>query len=128
MKHAFLAVLILFSSNAQAAKLVSERGLQYLPVFGLGSTSSVAFTGASGESFVWNATGGGGTVLLRIFTTQAAYIAHGTNPDATSADPILPANTEMILEIPSGEKISAAAVSTGGTLYTSELLTYSNLD
>lgn len=125
MKHILIAVLLLASTEAYAAKLLSYRARQYFPAFGLGSTSSVAYTGAaSGESFVWNAAGGGETALLRVFTTTAAHIAVGTDPDAGASDPILPANTEMILEVPAGYKVSAKPVSTAGVLFTTELVTY----
>lgn len=128
MKHLFIAGLFFASVNAQGAKLVSIKARQYLPVFGLGSTSSVAYTGAGGSSFQWNPVGGGDTVLLRIFTTTAAHIKVAASPTASAADPILPANTEWILEVPAGSKVGAVPVSTSGLLYSSELITYPSND
>jgi hypothetical protein len=128
MKHAILAVLILFSTNVHAAKLVSAKGLQYLPVFGVGSTGSVAYNGTANAGFKWFATGGGQTTLLRIMTTSAAYIAQGAAPTATALDLYLPANTELILEVPSGNKISAIQASGPGRVFATELITYPSAD
>ena len=127
MKY-FLIALALFAPEAFAAKRLSRRAPVYFPSFGLGSTSSVAYTGTAGSSFEWNPVGGGDTVLLRILTTSAAHIAVGTAPVATAADPILPANTEMILEILAGEKVSAVPVSANGTLFTTELIMHTTRD
>jgi hypothetical protein len=125
-----LAALLLFSANAQAAKRLAMNGPNYLQAFGVGSTFSVSYTGTAGRTSIWYPTGGGNTVLLRIFTTSAAHIRTGTSPEptATASDFILPANTEMILEVPSGSKVSAVPVSTNGLLYTSEIITYPGSD
>lgn len=123
-----LALLLLASPQAFAAKLVSQRALQYLPTFGVGSTSSVAYTGVPGTSFRWYATGGGPTTLLRILTTSAALIKVGDAPTAGASDMLLPANTEMILEVISGYRVSAAPLSTGGSLYVTELIPYHQYD
>lgn len=128
MRHILLALLLLSSAEAFAAKRLSWKAPVYFPSVGLGSTSSVAYAGSAGSSFEWNPTGGGDTVLLRILTTTAAHIAVGTSPTATSASPILPANTEMILEVPAGSKVSAAPVSTAGVLWSTELVTYPTKD
>lgn len=123
-----LALLLLATPNAHAAKLMSQKVRSYFPAVGLGSTSSVAFTGSGASSFTWEASGGARTMLVRVFATQSAYIEVGESPTPSSADPILPANTEMILEIPTRQKVGAAAVSSNGILYVTEFLTYPNLD
>lgn len=123
-----LALLFLASANANAAKLVSSKALQYLPVFGIGSTSSVAYTNTSGETFVWNPVGGGQTTVLRVLTTSGAYISHGTAPSATALDMYLPANTEIILEILAGSKVSAVSAGGPGRLFTTEIITYPSKD
>jgi hypothetical protein len=123
-----LALLLLVTSEAHAAKLVSQRALQYLPTFGIGSTSSVAYAGLPGTSFRWYATGGGPTTLLRLVTTSAALIKVGDAPTAGAADMLLPANTEMILEVISGYRVSAAPLTTGGSLFVTELIPYHQYD
>lgn len=123
-----LALLFLVSTEAHAAKLMSQKVRSYFPVLGMGSTSSVAYTGTAGSSFEWTPSGGASTILLRIITTTAAHIKVAASPTATTADPYLPANTEMLLEVPTGSKVSAIQNATGGFLYTTEMLLYPNLD
>lgn len=114
---ALLALVLLTSFEASAAKRLGGQGFSYFPSFGLGSTSSVAYTGTAGRTFALLSGVGEPTVLVRVLTTTAAYIAVGASPTAVASDMLLPANTETILEIPDGYKVSAVPLSSSGTLY-----------
>lgn len=109
-----------------AAKRLSEFGADYAQVFGVGSTSSVSYTGTAGSSFSMIAAGGSATAVVRVLTTTAAYIAVGSAPTATASDMLLPANTEIILEIPTGNKVSAVPLTTSGTMYVTHMILYSS--
>lgn len=129
MKHLTLLVaLALLPANGFAAKRLSNKYPSYFPVFGLGSTSSVAYTGAAGKSFSMLASDGAATNVVRVLTTTAAYIAVGSDPTATASDMLVPANTEIYLEILSGYKVSAVPLSSSGTLYVTNMVTYPNND
>lgn len=116
---ALLALLVL-PLHAQAAQRIDQ--YTYFPSFGIGSTSSVAYGVAAGTTFAMIASDGNANALVRVFTTTAAYIAVGASPTATASGMLIPANTERIIEIPSGYKVSAAPLSSSGVLY-STLLT-----
>ncbi len=127
MRFVLLAALLLISSPAFAAKLISTNEPAYLPVFGIGSTTSVLFTtAAQGSVSPMVPAGGSATELVRVFTTQNAYVAIGTDPNPTSADMVVVANTEMILEVLSGHRIGAKSQSVNGALYVTHLVTFPN--
>lgn len=117
-----LSALLLFASaDGFAAKRLSNRGYSYFPAFSVGSTSSVSYTSTAGKSFTMDNADGNATTLVRILTTTASYIAIGTDPSPTSADIPLPANTEMIIEIPNHYKVGASMQSSTGFLYATHL-------
>ncbi len=125
MRSLLLVSLLLFASvDGFAAKRLSNRGLSYLPSFGVGSTSSVAYTGSAASTFSMIAADGSATALVRLYTTTASFIAIGAAPIATSAGIPLAANTELILEIPSTYKISAVPQASNGLLYATHLIMY----
>lgn len=128
MRNIFILVGILLSCDSFAAKLVADRVPQYLPVFGIGSTSSVAYTGAGGTTGIIINDFGAVTETVRLLSTTASFIAIGANPTANSVSFPLPANTEEVLEILSGSKISAVPQSTSGTLFITHVVTYPTND
>lgn len=128
MKRLLLLALLLAPQDASAAKLISSKVRSYLPVFGIGATSSVLYSGTQGSVAI-TSDAGSDTELVRIFTTTATYIDIGTDPNPSEADMMLPANTEMILEIPSGYSIGAEDRTSGsGILSVTKLVTYPTLD
>lgn len=70
--------------------------------------------------------GGSATELVRLFVTQGAYIQIGTDPNPTSADMVLPANTEEIIEVLAGQRIGAKAQTVNGSLFVTHLVTFPN--
>lgn len=122
MKKLLSLLLALFiAAPAFAAQPLTTSRRAYLPVFGYDSTASVAYTGSQGSTSPIGANDGAATVLVRVLTTSATYIDIGTNPSPSSAKIPLPANTESIFEIVSGERIGAIQQSSGGTLYVTRL-------
>lgn len=121
-------ILSLYAGEAMAAKRLSNKYPQYLPVFGIGSTSSVAYGASPGTSFSMIAPNGEANALVRIVTTSAALVAVGASPTAAASDMLVPANTPIELEIPSTYKVSATPLSAAGTLYVTHLVTYPNND
>lgn len=90
--------------------------LMFYPIDGGGQ--SVAYTGTAGA--ISNAVGSQTYAVLLVATTDC-YIVFGKTPTATTADTMIPANTALVFRIRPGEKVSAVQVSSGGTLYVSEL-------
>ena len=62
-----------------------------------GANAAISVTGTSAQSAVMN------SPMVRIATRVACHVAHGTNPTATSSDPIYPAGVEYKKNTP-GEK------------------------
>lgn len=129
MKRLLLLALLLASSDASAAKLVSRKAKSYLPVFGVGSTASVSYTATAGYVGGLVPLDGAPTEIIRLFTTSAAYIKTGVGVTATAADMKIPAATEMILEVPSGDRVSImGADGTTGFAYITFLKLFPSLD
>lgn len=82
------------------------------------TVQKVAYTGTAGT--ISNAVGAQ-TRVVRVTTTTAAYIAHGASPTATANDHYLPADTPWEFNINPGDKVSAVQVSSGGTLFVTEV-------
>ena len=83
------------------------------------TVQSVAYTGTAGV--ITNAIGANINVV-RIVTTTDAFIAFGSAPTATTADVYIPQNTIEYFTINPGEKVSAVQLSSGGTLYVTEMV------
>lgn len=124
MFKTLLLLALIISTPAFAAKPLGVRGVSYLPVFGYDSTSSVAYTATQGSTAAIGANDGAATVLVRIYTTTAAFVDIGTNPNPTTTSIPLAANTETVLEIVAGHKVGAIQQSSGGTLYVTRLKTF----
>lgn len=116
----FLVLALLISTNAFAAQRLTSKGISYFPTFGVGSTSSVSYTGAQGSVGIL-AQGGQTYELVRIYATTAAYIDIGANPNPSSAKMPIAANTELVVEVLSGHRIGALQQSAAGTLYVTRL-------
>lgn len=84
----------------------------------VGGTQSVAYTGTHGA--ITTAVGTQ-TRHVVVVATSACHIQFAVTPVATTADFYLPADTPVMLTIRPGQKVSAIQVSTGGTLYVSEM-------
>lgn len=109
--------------DTYAAQRLSSKVESYLPVFGIQSTASVAYTGSQGSVGVQSLVGEK-TVLVRVLTTSAAYLDIGANPNPSSAGVPIAANTEMVIEVLSGYRIGAIQQSSSGTLYVTKLKIY----
>lgn len=83
-----------------------------------GGGQSVAYTGTAGT--ISNPVGSQTYVVLIVVTTDA-YIQIAKSPTATSSDTLITANTPLMFRIRPGEKVSAIQLSSGGTMYVSEL-------
>lgn len=91
---------------------------QYIGAGRLQTHQSVAYTATAGT--VTN-TFSLGVTKIRVMCTSDAYIKIGKTPTATTADPIIPANSVEYFLTREGEKVSAVQVSAGGTLHVTEL-------
>lgn len=79
-----------------------------------GGAQSVAYTGTAGTIAA-----GVTERMVLVFATSAAHVSFdGT---ATTADPAIPANTPLYFRIRPGQRPSAIQITSGGTLYVSEM-------
>jgi hypothetical protein len=89
-------------------------------VYRLGTHQSVAYTAVAGT--ITNAVNDQ-TRVVRVVCTSDAHVRIGTNPTATTSDPLVPANTPEYFAIARGEKVSAVQATAGGTLHVTEMTT-----
>jgi len=82
------------------------------------TSQSVAYTATAGT--ITNAVGSH-INRVHITTTTAAFIALGAAPTATTSDMYIPADTPILITIKPGQKVSAIQLTTGGTLYVTEM-------
>lgn len=75
----------------------------------------------SGTSAATSNAIGNGIYVVRLVCTEECYIAIGASPTATANDFLLPADTVEYFGIRGGQKVAALQVSTGGTLFVTEM-------
>lgn len=120
-----ILALLLVASNAQASRLVDASQKQYFASVGLGSTQSVVYTGTAQSVRIIASTGP--TELVSVLTTTDAYVFQDPSVVASAANGMyLPAKIPMILEVLSGNLVSAVMATSGGTLFVSHLPTFPN--
>ena len=122
MKAIFALILVLASQPAIAGKLVNQDVRQYFPSFGLGSTQSTAYTATASSTSQILSPNGGMTELVEIVTSSDAFVAEAAIASSTSL--FVPAKTPLIIEVLSGDTISAKQVNSGGTLFVTHLPTF----
>ncbi len=62
-----------------------------------------------------------GIMAVRIITTVDSHYKIGVNPTATDSDAYIPAKTEYVVGISSGEKVAVRTVSGGGLAFITSL-------
>lgn len=82
------------------------------------TSQSVSYTGTAGT--ISNAVGSQ-TRVVKLVLTTAGFVAIGASPTATTSDMFVPANETLFIAINPGEKVSAIQLSSGGTLYVTEM-------
>src|SRR5262249_54589878 len=92
---------------------------QYIGTGRLGTTQNVAYTGSSGV--ITNPVGSE-TYKVRVLVTTDAFVKIGDgSPTATPAHPYLPALSPEYFTCTPGQKVASVQVSSGGTLYVTEI-------
>jgi hypothetical protein len=92
--------------------------MQYWGVGRLGTTQNAAYTGTAGT--ITNGVGQG-IQKVRVVCTTDAFVAIGTSPTATTSDAYVVAFSPEYFTCAPGSKVSAVQVSTGGTVYVTEI-------
>jgi hypothetical protein len=93
--------------------------MQYFGTGRLGTTQSVAYTGTAGTIA---SSVGTGTLKVRVVATTDCFIKIDKDPTATTSDALLPGLAAEYFTITAGQKVSAIQVTTGGTLYVTEIV------
>lgn len=84
-----------------------------------GTTQSIPYTGTAGTiSTAITA----GVQKVRVYCTTDAFIKIGMSPTATTSDVPIAASSPEYFTCAGGEKVSAIQLSSGGTLYVTEVL------
>ena len=91
---------------------------QYIGVGLPGTTQNVAYTGTAGT--IANGIGLG-VYKVRLMVTTDAFVKIDSSPTATTADMYMPAFSVEYFSCRPGQKVSAIQVSSGGTLYVTEI-------
>ena len=81
-----------------------------------GDSQSVAYTGTAGT--ISNALNSRG---VRVVVTSAGFVKIAPSPTATTTDIYMPANVPEYFACNVGDKVSAIQLSSGGTLYVTEM-------
>ena len=92
---------------------------QFIGVGRISTAQNVAYTGTAGT--VTNGVTTGVQKVRVLVTTDAFVTMDGSTPSATSGA-YVPALSPEYFSVTSGQRVSAAQVSAGGTLYVTEII------
>lgn len=97
---------------------MSSRNDARVPYPVLGGAQSVAYTATAAAT-----TNPVGAQISRVllWASTDCHVQFGGAPVATTADMFVPANTQMLMSIRRGERVSAIRDSADGTLWVSEM-------
>ena len=93
-------------------KMVTDHAGRPIPALTPGDSQRVAVGGTSAQSTALSSE----TIIVRVQSDVACYLAFGDNPTATNTDLVLPANTVEYFGVAPGSKVAVLQVGGAGFL------------